>query len=135
MHGNVAEWCLDQYTPDRYSKTRGKQPVVNPLAVTSLTQRYRRVVRGGSWDDEADKLRSAARRPSTPNWKVQDPQLPQSIWYLTDALHVGFRVVRPLHQPSNDEKLKNQLVPLPEDVIKDANEVKELIEKREKKEK
>ena len=133
MHGNVAEWCLDQYEADRYAKIRGKQAAVNPLAVTSLTQRYSRVVRGGSWDDEADMLRSASRRPSTPKWKVQDPQLPQSIWYLTDALHVGFRVVRPLRKPSNAEKLKQALVPLPEDIIKDANEVKELFEKRPKK--
>ena len=27
---------------------------------------------------------------------MQDPQIPQSIWYLTDANFVGFRVVRPL---------------------------------------
>ena len=35
---------------------------------------------------------------------AQDPQVPVSIWYLTDALHVGFRVVRPLQEPSDDEK-------------------------------
>jgi hypothetical protein len=29
-------------------------------------------------------LRSAARVASTEEWK-QDPQIPQSIWYLTDA--------------------------------------------------
>ena len=30
------------------------------------------------------------------SWKAQDPQLPKSIWYLTDAQFLGFRVVRPL---------------------------------------
>ena len=37
-----------------------------------------------------------ARVGSTEDWKAQDPQVPQSIWYHTDALHVGFRIVRPL---------------------------------------
>ncbi len=57
---------------------------------------YPYVVRGGSWDDDADKLRSAARRGSNPEWSVQDPQRPQSIWWHTDATCVGFRIVRPL---------------------------------------
>ena len=30
---------------------------------------------------------------SSEEWKQQDPQLPQSIWYFTDALGVGLRVV------------------------------------------
>jgi hypothetical protein len=34
---------------------------------------------------------------------MQDPQIPQSIWYLTDATFVGFRVVRPLRVPSVQE--------------------------------
>jgi formylglycine-generating enzyme required for sulfatase activity len=62
------------------------------------------VVRGGGWDDDADRLRSAARSASSEEWKQQDPQLPQSIWYHTDALSVGFRVVRPLVEPSDREK-------------------------------
>jgi hypothetical protein len=37
---------------------------------------------------------------------VQDPQLPKSIWYLTDAKFVGFRVVRPLVEPSDEIKAK-----------------------------
>ena len=41
-------------------------------------------------------LRSAARDFSKPEWKIQDPQLPKSRWYHTDARFVGFRVVRPL---------------------------------------
>jgi hypothetical protein len=38
------------------------------------------------------------------DWKQQDPQLPQSVWYFTDAQFLGFRVVRPLHEPSAEEK-------------------------------
>jgi hypothetical protein len=30
---------------------------------------------------------------------VQDPQLPKSIWYHTDAHWLGFRIVRPLEIP------------------------------------
>ena len=36
---------------------------------------------------------------------MQDPQLPQSIWYLTDAYFLGFRVVRPLRTPTEEEAL------------------------------
>ena len=49
------------------------------------------------------KLRSAARKFSDKSWKQQDPQLPKSIWYLTDAQFLGFRVVRPLKVPTPEE--------------------------------
>lgn len=103
MHGNVAEWCLDQYIPNYYEQFKGRI-AHNPLAVA--TQLYPQVVRGGSWDDEPELLRSAARRGSEEDWKQQDPQIPQSIWYFTDALFVGFRVVRPLNVPTADERAK-----------------------------
>ncbi len=101
MHGNVAEWVLDQYIPDFYEKQL-RDGMRDPLAVPLML--YPRVVRGGSWDDEPHDLRSAAREGSTEDWKQQDPQIPQSIWYHTDALHVGFRIVRPLVEPSEEEK-------------------------------
>ena len=100
IHGNVAEWVLDQYLPDVYSSRVSGTP--NPLAVPSLL--FPRVVRGGGWDDEPRMLRSAAREGSSEEWKEQDPQIPQSIWYHTDALGVGFRVVRPLEEPSSAER-------------------------------
>lgn len=100
MHGNVAEWVLDQYDPERYSKL--EDGVSNPLLVP--LEVYPRVVRGGSWDDDPEMLRSAARLASDPDWKQQDPQIPRSIWYHTDALGVGFRIVRPLVEPSEEEK-------------------------------
>jgi formylglycine-generating enzyme required for sulfatase activity len=100
MHGNVAEWVIDQYSSKGYPPLEGPARK-NPLVLA--TKEYDRTVRGGSWDDEAPLLRSAARRASTKDWKQQDPQIPQSIWYLTDASFVGFRLLRPLRMPSADE--------------------------------
>ncbi len=99
MHGNVAEWCLDQYEPnyDRFEGKLSQDPWVR------ATKPYPHSVRGGSFDDETPKLRSAARRGSDPSWKMRDPQLPKSIWWLTDAQFLGFRVVRPLKVPSAEE--------------------------------
>jgi formylglycine-generating enzyme required for sulfatase activity len=101
IHGNVAEWCADQYAADFYQKLAGKL-AVNPLNVPKLVEPC--VVRGGSWDDDPAALRCAARRGSSPDWKQQDPQLPQSVWYYTDALFAGIRVVRPLQEPTEDQK-------------------------------
>lgn len=100
IHGNVAEWVLDQYDPKAYKGL--KDGVSNPLLIP--TKLYPRVVRGGSWEDTPDRLRSAGRVSSNEDWKQQDPQIPQSIWYHTDAQGVGFRIVRPLKVPSDKEK-------------------------------
>ena len=102
MHGNVAEWCLDQYTPNYApaSAAAAQDPWVQP------TKPYPLAVRGGSWDDPPELLRSAARRGSDKSWKAQDPQLPKSIWYLTDAQFLGFRLVRPLKVPAPEEMNK-----------------------------
>ena len=114
MHGNVAEWTLDQYDPECYATLPKDGAAKNPLNIPSTI--YPRTVRGGSWDQPLEELRSAARMGSTNDWKMQDPQIPQSIWYHTDALFVGFRVVRPLEEPTDEEKLAQQLIPRPEDV-------------------
>jgi hypothetical protein len=37
---------------------------------------------------------------------MQDPQLPKSIWYHTDAQFLGFRIVRPLKVPPPEELAK-----------------------------
>jgi formylglycine-generating enzyme required for sulfatase activity len=100
MHGNVQELVLDQHIPDYFKQFAGKT-VVQPLAVP--TTRYPRVVRGGCWDDDPEHLRSAARRGSHQDWKTQDPQIPQSIWYFTEVYCPGFRVVRPLKVPDLEE--------------------------------
>ncbi len=99
IYGNVAEWCLDQYEPDYGAVAAG----VSTDPWVKATRPYPHVVRGGSWGDEADKLRSAARRASDKVWKQQDPQLPKSVWYHTDAQFLGFRIVRPLKVPSAEQ--------------------------------
>ena len=111
MHGNVAEWVLDGYTADFYGAA-GDKVAVNPLAVP--TKLYPRVVRGGSWDDDADRLRSAGRGKSSEEWSKQDPQFPKSLWYHTDATFVGFRIVRPLNEPPEEEKVEKWEKNLPE---------------------
>jgi formylglycine-generating enzyme required for sulfatase activity len=118
MHGNVAEWVLDEYQPNFYAiLAKKKRPAKEPLALP--TKVYGRVVRGGSWDEDATQARSAAREFSITDWKIQDPQIPQSIWYFTDAKHVGFRVIRPLRVPNQAERDRLNLEPLPKDLIKE----------------
>ena len=93
MHGNVAEWTMDQFDPDYYQRGENSNPWNRPTAL------YPRAARGGSWMDSAEQLRCAARRPSAANWKERDPQIPKSNWWLTNAPFVGFRLVRPRVQP------------------------------------
>ena len=100
MHGSVAEWVLDQYDEEGYQLVDGQKK--DPLAVP--TKLYPRVVRGGGWNQFAEDCRSSARASSNEEWQKQDPQNPKSIWYHTDARHVGFRVIRPLMEPSEKEK-------------------------------
>jgi formylglycine-generating enzyme len=98
MYGNVAEWTSDLYVADFYSKPEASNnPYIKP------ENHYPHVIRGGHWDDDAYMLRSAARRTSTPTLKQRDPQIPKSDWWLTDAPFLGFRVVRPVKQPSKEE--------------------------------
>ncbi len=104
MHGNVIEWCLDQYDPNFHTQWAGKV-AENPWNPSKKP--YPHAARGGSWDDEEPAmLRSSARRASDKTWKIQDPQLPKSIWYHTDAQFLGFRLVRPLKVPPPEELLK-----------------------------
>ncbi len=100
MHGNVSEWVLDQYIPDYYKQLAGKTATC-PLAAP--TTEYPRVTRGGCWDDDPEKLRSAVRTGSSEDWKMQDPQIPKSIWYTTEVYCPGFRIVRPLKTPDAEE--------------------------------
>src|SRR5690606_8052319 len=68
MHGNVAGWTLDGYDPGFYA-TFGDKTADNPIKVPVASEEYNRVVRGGSWDQPIDELRSAARLVSNPDWK------------------------------------------------------------------
>jgi formylglycine-generating enzyme required for sulfatase activity len=109
IHGNVAEWCLDHYVADAYKQYATDKPTVGPVILPDAKE-YSYVARGGSWNDDAELLRSAARRGSDKEYSVQDPQRPQSIWWHTDATYVGFRIVRPLNEQENLKGLKSQVV-------------------------
>jgi formylglycine-generating enzyme required for sulfatase activity len=53
MHGNVWEWCSDEYRDHYY-------PLLSEEAPTASSEPPARPVRGGSWDDEPRHCRSAA---------------------------------------------------------------------------
>ena len=90
MHGNVAEWTLDEYNPEGYY-LKNDSIIKNPIKFAKKL--YPRVVRGGSFMDDADKLKSYSRLASNKKWKKQDPQIPRSLWWHTDAQFLGFRCV------------------------------------------
>ena len=102
MSGNVAEWTLDYYLPDFLTVIEG-DPVDNPwIKPRGL---YPRTVKGGSYDDDPDRLRCASRIPTDPErWKGRDPQIPKSFWWNTDSPFVGFRIVKPFDQPTPEEQ-------------------------------
>jgi formylglycine-generating enzyme required for sulfatase activity len=103
MHGNVAEWVLDGYNEEGYGE-HDEAGVKAAEAIDWPKEVYPRTVRGGSWELEAHQLRSAARLPSEDeDWKDKDPNFPLSPWWYTSspATGVGFRLIRPLVEPSD----------------------------------
>jgi formylglycine-generating enzyme required for sulfatase activity len=108
VHGNVAEWTLDEYRADAYAKL-GAGPIGANHAIRwpNDAKPYPRVIRGGSWLDAAAICRSAARHKSEEDeWKISDPNIPLSPWWYTEeaAQGVGIRIVRPLQRLSAEEK-------------------------------
>ena len=108
MHGNVAEWVLDELVPGGYARQAAlPQPVSESAAVEWPQHLSPRIVRGGAYYDEPAQCRSAARRGSEDlAWKEIDPNLPKSPWWYTEepSLGVGMRVVRPLTVPDVAER-------------------------------
>ena len=106
MHGNAAEWVLDGYLPDHYASLgdgvhNAKEAVAWPAKV------YPRVIRGGSWLDQPQQCRSAARfKSDDPEWKISDPNLPNSPWWYTEdpTTGIGFRIVRPLEAMDQQQR-------------------------------
>lgn len=65
MHGNVREWCHDWYAQN-YGGTTGT--IIDPVGGISSTNR---VMRGGSWDQNPKKIRSAYRGFANPGDNLQ----------------------------------------------------------------
>lgn len=103
MLGNVSEWTLDQYVQDAYEQL--DQPdIVDHQPWLQPTRLHPRTVRGGSWDDDTSRQRCTCRIESDRAWKERDPQIPKSFWWNTDSPFVGFRIIKPVHQPSQEER-------------------------------
>ncbi|MEW6072858.1 MAG: SUMF1/EgtB/PvdO family nonheme iron enzyme [Planctomycetota bacterium] len=66
MLGNVGEWCR---TDDGIGH----------------------VLRGGSYFEMSGEVTPAFRAPQLPSWQARDPQIPKSVWWLSDGPFVGFR--------------------------------------------
>ncbi|MTB52208.1 SUMF1/EgtB/PvdO family nonheme iron enzyme [Lewinella sp. W8] len=96
MLGNVSEWTLDHYKSDYFELlgAQARDPWMKP------TRKHTRTVRGGSYYTESAEAGCRVREKSTPRWQARDPQVPKSKWWNVDAPFVGFRLVRPVEQPS-----------------------------------
>jgi formylglycine-generating enzyme required for sulfatase activity len=51
------------------------------------------VAMGGSYDDDAKDVTIGSRKLPKPEWNATDPQNPKSMWWLSDAPFIGFRIV------------------------------------------
>lgn len=52
------------------------------------------VTRGGSFRDPPGRVGPHARAVQDATWTERDPQMPSSVWWLSDGPFVGFRIVR-----------------------------------------
>ncbi|MBC6996747.1 SUMF1/EgtB/PvdO family nonheme iron enzyme [Neolewinella lacunae] len=97
--GNVSEWTLDAYAADYFVRIGAwpQDPVIPP------TGKHSRTVRGGHYDAEAAEVGCRVREKSQAKWQARDPQIPKSKWWNVDSPFVGFRLVRPAAQPSEEE--------------------------------
>ena len=106
MHGNVWEWTIDQYASTGFGD-RGGKTFTGLTGTAWPTESDSRTVRGGGWQDSAERVRSAVRLGSVDEeWKERDPNVPLSPWWFTTdpARAVGMRLVRSL-TPLNREEL------------------------------
>jgi formylglycine-generating enzyme required for sulfatase activity len=95
MYGNVLEWTLDDWQETPYPSEE------NPWAIPE--KRHYRVLKGGSFFDDPEDINPHTRFKSDRKWQQRDPQIPKSLWWLTDGSFVGLRLVSPVDQPSYEE--------------------------------
>ena len=114
MHGNVWEWCLDQYFEKSYEKLPADKLSLGGFVKPAADVKWSHTVRGGSYADAPDRLRSAARRGSEPVWIKDDPQGLSSIWWLTNMDVIGFRIALPVEEYPELADLKPSLWKKPE---------------------
>ncbi|MHC4517842.1 MAG: formylglycine-generating enzyme family protein [Planctomycetota bacterium] len=93
MQGNVSEWVHDFYSPTAYKEAAAAGDVTNPQGPKEGEVH---VARGGHYDAEAPELRCAARAFEEDWWRMNDPQIPKSKWWLPQMDFIGFRVARSL---------------------------------------
>ncbi len=101
MLGNVSEWTMDMYDAKYFEKLAARPE--SGFIIERTAPRAYHTARGGSFKSKAAELRSADRLAQVEDWNQRDPQVPRSKWWLTDGDFVGFRVVRPVKQPSPEE--------------------------------
>lgn len=89
MQGNVREWVHDFYSPKSYADAAKNSQNVNPQGPKEGKVH---VARGGFYDSPAAELRCAARAFEEDWWRMNDPQIPKSKWWLPQIDFAGFRV-------------------------------------------
>jgi serine/threonine protein kinase/formylglycine-generating enzyme required for sulfatase activity/energy-coupling factor transporter ATP-binding protein EcfA2 len=67
VHGNVWNWCQDSYQP--YAPSDGAKALSDSDETHPFDPQGRRVLRGGSFDDQASYLRSAYRNTNVPTFR------------------------------------------------------------------
>jgi len=103
MLGNVREWVYDFYNSTAYTEVANKNLVVNPTGPKSGEVH---TARGGAYDSSIEELRCAARAFEEKWWRMNDPQIPKSKWWLPQMDFIGFRVATSIDP--NDKSIGNQ---------------------------
>jgi formylglycine-generating enzyme required for sulfatase activity len=85
MQGNVREWVQDFYSPTGYALDAKASPA-------GPADGKVHVARGGFYDSPAAETRCAARAFEEDWWRMNDPQIPKSKWWLPQIDSIGFRV-------------------------------------------
>ena len=96
MLGNVQEWVHDFYSPTAYEQQIKEGPTSGKVYVA----------RGGYYDSTPAEVRCAARGFEEDWWRMNDPQMPKSKWWLPNMDHVGFRIARSVEADSKEKSEK-----------------------------